>query len=199
MTIAHRGPDGSSQVQYELFGSGTGGRAGKDGVNGIHVHVVNCRVTPLEILETEFPVRVERFELIPDSGGAGRWRGGLGYRRDYRLLGEEGTWSIRSDRHLFQPWGVRGGGDGRSGRHLLEPDTPAERQVPARYGGHHLRRHDTLGVETAGGGGYGSPRERDPAVVLSDVRNGYVSPLAAARDYGVHVVLRDGRYELADE
>lgn len=197
MTIAHRAGGVTRHVQYELFGSGTGGRPGKDGVIGVQAHVVNCRVTPLEILETEFPVRVERFDLLPDSGGAGHWRGGLGYRRDYRLLGEEGIWSIRSDRHDYQPWGIRDGGDGASGRHLVAPDTPAARQVPARYGGHRLQHDDTLRVDTSGGGGYGDPHARDPHAILADVRNGYVTAAAAACDYGVAVELRDGRWELA--
>jgi N-methylhydantoinase B len=186
MTIAHRQTrTGQSYVQYELFGSGTGGRRGRDGINGVQAHLSNCRVTPIEILETEFPIRVERFELVPDSGGAGEWRGGLGYLRQYRLLGEQGTWSIRSDRHDYQPWGIRAGLDGRGGRHLVSPGMPDERQVPARYGGHRLRQGDTIRLETAGGGGYGDPRRRDRELVLADVRNGYVSSEAAARDYGL--------------
>lgn len=186
MTIAHRQTrTGQSYVQYELFGSGTGGRPGKDGLNGVHIHVVNCRITPIEILESEFPVRVERFELLPDSGGPGRWRGGLGFVREYRMLGEEATWSIRSDRHVYRPWGIRGGKEGGPGRHLVYVGTPEERQVPARIGGVRLRQGDVIRVETAGGGGYGDPRERDPERVRYDVRNGYVTPEAAERDYGV--------------
>lgn len=197
MTIAHgQGRAGQTYVQYELFGSGSGGRAGKDGISGVQPHVVNCRITPVEILESEFPIRVERFELIPDSGGPGQWRGGLGYLREYRLLGQEAIWSVRSDRHVYRPWGIRGGLDGRPGRHLVQPGTPAERQVPARYGGHRMRYGDTIRIETAGGGGYGDPHHRDPEKVLSDVRNGYVSVEAAWRDYGVRICQRDGHYYL---
>jgi N-methylhydantoinase B len=186
MTIAHRDPNtGGSLVQYELFGSGTGGRLGKDGVTGVQVHVSNCRVTPIEIVESEFPVRIERFELVPDSGGAGQWRGGLGYRREYRLLGAEALWSVRSDRHIYSPWGVLGGTDGLPGLHAVQPGTPDERQVPSRYGGHPMRNGDTVLVQTNGGGGYGDPLRRDPDRVRQDVRNGYVSAAAAVRSYGV--------------
>lgn len=188
MTVAHQNTRTlQSYVQYELFGSGAGARPGKDGNSGIMVHVNNCRITPIEMLESEFPIRVERFELTRDSGGPGKWRGGLGFTREYRLLGEGGIWSIRSDRHVFRPWGIYGGGDGAPGRHLLQPGTADERQVPARYGSHRLSQNDRFLVETAGGGGYGSPHERDPQAVLSDVRNGYVSLEAAEREYGVCV------------
>ncbi|MFN0070190.1 MAG: hydantoinase B/oxoprolinase family protein, partial [Chloroflexota bacterium] len=188
MTIAHRAMrTGQSYVQYELHGSGMGARPGKDGVNGVHIHLANCRVTPVEIIESEFPVRLNEFNLVPDSGGAGQWRGGLGYVREYQLLGEEATWSIRSDRHDYQPWGIHGGADARSGRHAVQPGTAEEKIVPARYGGHKLKRGDVVRVETGGGGGYGEPRHRSDEDVLADVRNGYVSSEAAERDYGVKV------------
>ena len=188
MTIAHRATrTGQSYVQYELHGSGMGARPGKDGVNGVHIHLANCRVTPIEILESEFPVRLNQFNLVPDSGGAGQWRGGLGYVREYQLLGDEATWSIRSDRHDYQPWGIRGGGDARSGRHTVAPGTPDERIVPARYGGHKLKTGDVVRVETGGGGGYGDMKERPREAVLADLRNGYISAEAAERDYGVKV------------
>jgi N-methylhydantoinase B len=186
MTIAHRDSNtGASLVQYELFGSGTGGRLGKDGVTGVQVHVSNCRVTPIEIVESEFPVRIERFELVQNSGGPGEWRGGLGYRREYRLLGAEALWSVRADRHIYSPWGVLGGADGLPGVHAVQPGMPEERQVPSRYGGHPMRSGDTVLVQTNGGGGYGDPRRRDPDRVRQDVRNGYVSAAAAERAYGV--------------
>lgn len=186
MTMAHRRTrTNQDYVQYELFGSGGGGRPGADGLNGVQPHVVNGRITPIEILESEFPVRVERFELIPDSGGPGQWRGGLGFLRQYRVLGDGAIWSIRSDRHVYQPWGIRGGHGGRPGRHLLHPGEAEERQVPARYGGHVLQTGETIRVETSGGGGYGDPLGRARSEVLSDLRNGYVSAESAARDYGV--------------
>ena len=190
MTIAHRDPrTGESQVQYELFGSGTGGRLGKDGVAGVQVHVSNWRVTPIEIVESEFPVRVARFELVEDSGGAGEWRGGLGYLREYCLLGAEALWSVRSDRHVYRPWGVLGGADGAPGRHMIQVGTPHERQVPSRFGGHPMRGGDRVIVQTNGGGGYGDPRRRDRERVRQDVHNGYVSAAAAAELYGLETPL----------
>jgi N-methylhydantoinase B len=186
MTIAHRDPHtGESVVQYELFGSGTGGRSGKDGVTGVQIHVTNCRVTPIEIVESEFPVRINRFEIVQDSGGAGEWRGGLGFEREYELLGPEALWSVRADRHVYRPWGVRGGGEALPGQHLVQVGTADQHQVPGRYGGHRMRQGDTIVVRTSGGGGYGDPHRRNPERVREDVRNGYVSETAAANTYAV--------------
>lgn len=186
MTVAHRDPaTGSSAVQYELFGSGTGGRLGKDGVTGVQIHVTNCRVTPIEIVESEFPVRVRRFELVQDSGGAGQWRGGLGFEREYELLGPEAQWSVRADRHIYRPWGVHGGDEGMPGRHAVNVGTADERTVPSRYGGHRMRPGERILLRTSGGGGYGDPRQRDRDRVRQDVRNGYVSAEAARARYGL--------------
>ena len=92
-------------VHYEIFSGGTGARTGKDGVSATAFHLSNCRTAPIEIIESEFPTRVERFEMIADSGGAGEWRGGLGFARDYRILADDVRFSMRTDKHLIEPFG----------------------------------------------------------------------------------------------
>ncbi len=92
-------------VHYEIFSGGTGARSGKDGVSATAFHLSNCKTAPIEIIESEFPARVERFEMIPDSGGAGEWRGGLGFARDYRILADDVRFSLRTDKHAVEPFG----------------------------------------------------------------------------------------------
>ncbi len=109
-------PDGAgSYVHYEIYGSASGARPDRDGTSGLSVHLGNSQITPIEILESEFPVRLHAFALRPDSGGAGRFRGGLGYRRVYEVLGESARLSLRLDRHVVPARGVVGGLDGAPG------------------------------------------------------------------------------------
>jgi N-methylhydantoinase B len=188
MAIAWAGDGGSNDgkrqlLQYEIFGSAMGGRAGADGVNGVTAHNVSLAVTPIEILETQYPLLVRRFELIPDSGGAGEYRGGLSYRREYEVH-RPVLINRRSDRNRFPGSGVAGGRPGRLGRMVLNPDSEAERQVPG-IGQYELEAGMALRVEGAGAGGYGDPFKRPAASVLEDVRRGYVSIGAARDDYGV--------------
>ncbi len=185
LTLAYE-RDGRTRVQYELLGTGGGARRSRDGVNAIQTHVVNCRNAPIEIIETEFPVRVRRFELRTDSGGAGRFRGGLGYAREYEILAEWAALSVRGDRHRFAAWGVNGGSEGALGRFVVNPDRPDERVIQARTSGVTLRRGDVLLLQTPGGGGFGAPGERDPEAVRADVADGYVSREAAITTYKVN-------------
>lgn len=171
------------RVQYELFGSALGARGGRDGVNAVAVHVGNSRATPVEILESEFPVRLRRFELLANSGGAGRWRGGLGIVREYELL-DDARLSARMDRHTTSPRGLDGGHPGRRGALIVNPGTSEERRLPARSGGVELHAGDILRLERPGGGGMGDPAQRDPAALAGDLRDEYVTPEGAARDYG---------------
>ena len=177
------GGAGFPSVQYELFGSGLGARAGRDGVSGTSVHVGNSRVTPVEIVESEFPIRIERFELLADSGGAGRWRGGLGFVREYTLLAP-GRLSTRFDKHLIPAPGVDGGYPGRPGATIVDPGTPQERRLPARVGDVPLAAGTRLRIERPGGGGFGPPSERAPEAIQTDLDEGYVTPESARRDYG---------------
>ncbi len=177
---------GRNYVQYEIVAGGAGARAGKDGASGITVNQSNARIAPIEIIESEFPTRLLRFDLIADSGGAGRHRGGLGLRREYLNL-EDARFSIRSMKHVIPPHGCSGGCDGRTGDIMINPEQEGAKRLPTRYADYPLRRGDVFRLDTPGGGGFGDPFQREPERVLADVREGYVSREAAERDYGVVV------------
>jgi N-methylhydantoinase B len=175
---------GGAYVQYEIVAGGAGARASKDGASGITVNQSNARIAPVEIIESEFPTRLLRFDLIADSGGAGRYRGGLGLRREYLNL-EDARFSIRSMKHVIPPHGCAGGRDGRAGDIVINPDTASAKRLPTRYADYPLREGDIFRLDTPGGGGFGDPFEREPERVLADVEEGYVSREGAERDYGV--------------
>jgi N-methylhydantoinase B len=186
-------------VHYEIFSGGTGARAGKDGVSATAFHLSNCKTAPIEIIESEFPTRVERFEMIPDSGGPGKWRGGLGFARDYRILADEVRFSMRTDKHLVAPWGSDHGADGGKGACIINARSPGETYLPSRFGDYRLCKNDTVRLERPGGGGLGDPFKRPAENVLEDVRQGYVSLERATCDYGVAVDLIDGEAVLNRE
>jgi len=184
------GRDASSNrayVHYEIFSGGTGARSGKDGVSATAFHLSNCKTAPIEIIESEFPTRVERFEMIPDSGGAGRWRGGLGFARDYRILTDDVRFSMRTDKHAIEPWGGDNGSPGGKGSCIINPGATDQKGLPSRFGDYRLQQGDLLRLERPGGGGLGNPLERPVENVLEDVRQGYVSMMRARSDYGVVV------------
>jgi N-methylhydantoinase B len=185
---------GKSYVQYEIFGGGSGGRSGKDGVSGTNVNQSNARIAPIEIIESEFATRLRRFELIPDSGGAGQFRGGLGFVREYEVLDNDARFSLRSTKHTVAPKGLEGGADGKTGCCTLNPGTPQAKVIPSRYSDHVLHPGDVFSLETPGGGGLRNPRERDPQRVVNDVRNGYVTQQKAREIYRVAIDSVDGDY-----
>jgi N-methylhydantoinase B len=174
-----------SYVHYEIYGSASGAKPDRDGTSGLSVHLGNSQITPIEILESEFPVRLREFALRPDSGGAGRFRGGLGYRRVYEILGTEARLSLRLDRHREPARGVAGGQDGAPGGMLLERPGSPPQALPSRLGGLTLQGGDVLQVDRPGGGGLGPPAEREPARVRADLADGYVTSTNAAAVYGV--------------
>jgi N-methylhydantoinase B len=186
-TLSHKVPGAPGpKVQYELPAGAIGARYNKDGVSASKVHVANGSLTPIEVLETEFPVRLNRFELVRDSGGPGRFRGGLGYVREYQILGQS-RFTTRNGRELTPPAGRDGGLPGSTSRLVLNPGTDGEREIHADDGQVGLGPGDVLSLAQAGGGGYGDPVTRPLADVLTDVREGYVSPAAAREHYGVVV------------
>lgn len=186
---------GKGYVQYEIVGGGTGGRAMKDGVSGTCSHQSNARIAPVEIIESEFPTRVRRFELIPDSGGPGQYRGGLGILREYQNLGEA-RFNIRSNKHVIAPRGVAGGAEGGRGRLTMHPGARRERILPSRFSDYPLADGDIFRLESPGGGGYGNALDRDPARVCEDVNEGYVTARAARDRYAVVVRKRKGLYRV---
>ncbi|MEE2955092.1 MAG: hydantoinase B/oxoprolinase family protein [Pseudomonadota bacterium] len=159
--------------QYEIYGSAYGGSAVQDGASGVTVHLSNIFVTPVEIIETEFPCRIKKFELIPGSGGDGKYRGGLALRREYEML-QPGMVIFRGDRAVRPPLGVNGGKPGRPSGFVLNPGKPNEREMPitTRID---LEKGDTMRIEAAGGGGYGDPLQRKPETREVDEREGYVT------------------------
>jgi len=188
---------GGGYVQYEILGGGAGAGATRDGASGITTNQSNAKIAPVEIIESEFPTRLLRFDLIRDSGGAGHNRGGLGIRREYLNLADA-RFSIRSMRHVIPPQGAAGGAAGRPGDILINPDGAAPIRLPTRYADYPLKQDDVFRLDTPGGGGYGDPLEREPDAVLADIREGYVTTEAAERDYGV-VLAKAGRGLAIDE
>jgi N-methylhydantoinase B len=188
---------GRGYVQYEIIAGGAGARASRDGASGITVNQSNAMIAPVEIIESEFPTRLLRFELIRDSGGAGHFRGGLGIRREYLNL-EDARFSIRSMKHVIPPNGCAGGGTGRPGDIWINPGTPDAKRLPTRYADYPLRKGDIFRLDTPGGGGHGDALLREPQRVLDDTREGNISPEAAERDYGV-ALAPEGRDWTIDE
>jgi N-methylhydantoinase B len=160
-------------VGYELIHGGTGARAAKDGCEAMS-SPYNAANIPVEAVEASTPVIVERFELIPDSGGRGRQRGGLGVRRDVRILGENVKFTNLSERHRFRPFGVLGGEPGSLGRTVVNPGTPDEYEIGGKASVD-LRYGEVVSFQLAGAGGYGDPAERDPQLIEEDRRLGLIT------------------------
>ncbi|MFX0090016.1 MAG: hydantoinase B/oxoprolinase family protein [Candidatus Hodarchaeota archaeon] len=174
--------DGRVYAFYETVGGGYGARPSKDGIEGVQYHLTNTQNAPVEELETSYPVIIERYELIPDSDGAGRFRGGLGIRRDYRFENHSAVFSIVSDRAKIGPWGLSGGLDGKKSRYILNPDTPNEVALSSKTF-RRLKPGDLISVQTPGGGGYGDPKRRRREKTLEDIRNGKISVKKAKEIY----------------
>jgi N-methylhydantoinase B len=170
---------------YEAVAGGYGGRARKDGIDAIQPHGQNTENAPVEELEANYPIRVLRYALVPDSEGPGRQRGGLGLRRDYVVEGDV-SFSVLADRGKFPPWGFAGGMDAGVARYVRNPDTDREEELPSKFT-LRLAPGETVRVQMAGGGGYGDPSERDPEHVLADVREEKITVARARAAYGVVV------------
>ena len=176
---------GQSNMQYEIVGSAYGGGQGHDGCSCTAAHLSNLHVTPIEILESEYPCRIRQFNLVPDTGGAGKWRGGVSFQREYEVL-EDAMIIRRFDKSRFPPGGVAGGANGAGGRFVVR--VGAKDEIETRASGRYdLKAGDRFLLQSAGGGGYGDPRERDAASVAADVAEGYVTREAAKEIYGKSV------------
>ncbi len=160
---------GQPYTLYETLGGGFGGRAEADGIDGVHSHMTNTLNTPIEALETAYPLQVVRYELVRGSGGVGEHRGGLGIRRDIRAIGHAARVSLLSERRRLRPYGVCGGGPGAAGRNLLVRSDGQEEAAPSK-GSVVLAPGDTLSVRTPGGGGWGDPTRRSVDLVERDRR-----------------------------
>ncbi len=169
--------DGSNWVYLETIGGGSGARAGKDGLDGVHVHLTNTSNLPVESLELEYPLTLLRYELVDGSGGAGQFRGGMGLRRVYRAEADCRVRLIGS-RMATSPWGLRGGLAGGRGGFRVSPGT-AELQ----RGIGDLKRGDIVEIITPGAGGYGPPQLRNRASVTRDIAEGRIDCETAHRIY----------------
>jgi N-methylhydantoinase B len=176
--------NGKRFVYIDIQGGGAGARPTKDGRDGQDSHLARFKNTPVEAVELEYPVRIERYELIPDTGGPGRYRGALGLRRDIRMLIDDVSWARYGDRQRFAPFGVFGGKDGARGQFVLNPGTAGERVMKSK-GLDLLRAGDVVSLRLPGAGGYGDSAQRDRALLLQDIRDGKVSLESAMRDYGL--------------
>jgi N-methylhydantoinase B len=183
-------------VAYELVLSGTGARATKDGCEAMAM-AFNASNIPIEAQEATQPIVVERFELIPDSAGAGTFRGGCGLRRDLRFLADEGQLTNLSERQRFAPYGLFGGRGGALARTVINPG-PDEQLVHGKQS-REFAYGDVISFQQSGAGGYGDPLERDPARVLDDVLDEYVSVDAARREYGVVITDEGGDLSVDDD
>jgi len=172
-------------VYFELLFGGTGARPDRDGSEAMcsGLDVANI---PVEVYEATSPMRVERFQVIPDAGGAGRFRGGCGVRKDVRVLADSIVLTNMGDRTVTAPYGLAGGRAGRQGRSVLR--SGAGTTELESKGTYVVNSGDLVSLRLSGGGGYGDPFERDPELVAADVREGYVTARAARHDYGVCLV-----------
>lgn len=159
---------GTAWVHFEIEVGGWGGRPTSDGPDAFSAHVHNVANTPIEVVESNSSLRIGRYELIPGSGGKGKYRGGLGLRRDIRVLEDNISLNLLGDHSKFAPQGLLGGGNGVGGRYVLNPDTPEARVMPNKISNYRMKRGDVISMQTPGGGGYGNPGERDPALIERD-------------------------------
>jgi len=151
---------GAYFVDYETVAGGMGARPYRDGLDAVRVHASGASNLPVEALEHAYPFRIERYALWDDSGGRGEHRGGMGVIRDYRILADDVTVSLSSERQHVAAQGANGGEDGRTGRFVFNPGQPDERVLPSAAAEVALPRGSVLRVATPGGGGYGSAAAR---------------------------------------
>jgi N-methylhydantoinase B len=175
---------GNRYVSYETIKGGFGARPNKDGINCIASTIANTMNTPIEVLEMSFPVRVESYAVVSDSGGVGKYRGGAGAVRTWRILGSDAQAAVCCERTKSAPFGLLGGKAGAAARISITYADGRE-QVLNSKGGFTAPEGSLIRFQVPGSGGFGPVSERDPAAIRQDVLNGYVTPEAARRDYGV--------------
>lgn len=175
--------NGRNFVFYESYNGGMGGSNSTDGADAVSTGTSNAMNVPVESIEMEYPLRILRYELVPDSGGSGEHRGGLGIHREYELLAESASVNVRGDRAAFAPRGLYGGGNGSFSTFLIE-ENGESKKVPSKFSGR-LLRGGRLKVMTPGGGGFGDPKNRDKDALLNDYLGGKISKEKIMADYGI--------------
>ena len=174
---------GRPYVYLETLGGGMGGRATKDGKDGVQVGITNTSNLPVEAIEMEYPLRVLEYGFVADSGGAGRYRGGLGIRRVVTPVGHRCEFSGVGERFVHQPWGLFGGKPGATGRFDLRDASGSTRRLANKVR-MPLSAGEAVIVATPGAGGYGEPSERAPEACAEDERSGKFTPEFMAKHYG---------------
>jgi N-methylhydantoinase B len=176
---------GRRYVSYETIKGGFGARPTKDGINAVASGISNTMNTPVEVLEMAFPLRVESYAINPDSGGAGRYRGGCGVRRVWRLLeGADATGALCMERMTSPPFGLLGGKAGAPAVVTLTTPDGATRHLPSK-GAFLAPAGSVVDMIVPGSGGFGPPAERDKAAIGRDLIDGYITLAAAKKDYGI--------------
>ncbi|HLS68770.1 MAG TPA: hydantoinase B/oxoprolinase family protein [Kiloniellales bacterium] len=182
--FAGRDPrNGGHYLYFETLGGGFGGRNDRDGRDGVQVHITNTSNLPIEAIETEYPLRVESYGFVEDSGGAGKWRGGLGLRRVIRPVDHTCLFNGAGERFRHQPWGIFGGSAGRPGRFEHVDGEGNTRVLDVKPSGIDVAPDEYIVVETPGSGGYGPPPQRDPALIAEDRKSGKFSESYLRRHY----------------
>ena len=174
---------GLDYVYLETLGGGHGARATKDGKDGVQVSLTNTSNLPVEAIEMEYPLMVEEYGLIPDSGGAGKWRGGMGLRRVVSPVGHDCDFNGAGERFVNQPWGIFGGKPGGTGRFAIQRPDGSEQPLETKPSGARIGPADRVIVETPGAGGYGDPAQRAAADIARDREAGKISAIFMAAHY----------------
>ena len=189
--ISGSDPRGSNYIHYEWPAGGTGASDGTDGSNAVRSYNEGDfnSIQSVEMVEAQFPLRIERCEIRESACGDGEFRGGFGLRRDVKILGQTGALSVLSEKNVIPPYGVEGGSNGAANSFTVIRDGEITQPspVPGKVSGFPLKTGDVVREETAGGGGYGDPLKRDPELVRTDVAEGYLSVGEAAHRYGVMI------------
>jgi N-methylhydantoinase B len=171
--------DGTSDIPawilFDIEVGGGGARQTKDGVDCYSQGIHNLTNTPIEMIEMIYPLRFSHYEFIADSGGAGRYRGGLGVRRDIEFLDKSGTLETQFDKFKVRPFGLFGGQPGANGQLFVNPDQPNQQMLKSKTVNFALRQGDVFSMRTQGGGGYGPPEERSREAIEKDIREGKLS------------------------
>ncbi len=192
--LSGKNDQGKPYIIVDMICGAWGGRPHSDGIEAITNASQNLSNTPVETLEAKHPVRVEAYELLPDSCGAGQYRGGLGIRRSYRVLGKDSLLQLRADRMKFQPYGLAGGGAGSAAANRLERG--GELQLLPSKVGMAVEREDLVTHCQPGGGGFGDPLARDWDAISEDVWNEKISAEYARKHYRVVVDGKSGRIDV---
>ncbi len=189
ITIGGTNADRRPFIYVDFMSGAWGGRPTRDGLDGNTNMFANMASFSIEAIESDNPIEVLDYEMVPDTGGPGLYRGGLSLQRTWRLLADEAILQVRADRHTHRPYGLQGGGEGAASRNILNPGAADEHELRAKLT-MQLRKGEIYRHQLPGAGGWGDPFTRDLAAVAEDLKLGKITAAAATLDYGV--VIRDG-------